>query len=106
LVVRSGDDVFEQGDDGDQYYAIIDGTVAILRDGLELRRLTRGEGFGEIALLHNVPRTATVRAVEDTHLLAIGQEQFLTALTNHPRVHRIAQRVATTRIADTRDGSG
>jgi MFS family permease len=104
LVVLSGDDVFEQGDDGDQYYAIIDGTVAILRDGLELARLTRGEGFGEIALLHNVPRTATVRAIKDTHLLAIGQEQFLTALTNHPRVHRIAQRVATARIADTSDG--
>jgi MFS family permease len=101
LVVPSGDDVFEQGDDGDQYYAIIDGTVAILRDGVEVARLTRGEGFGEIALLHNVPRTATVRAVEDAHLLAIGQEQFLTALTNHPRVHRIAQRVASARIGET-----
>jgi MFS family permease len=106
VVVPAGDDVFKQGDDGDQYYAIIDSTVAILRDGTELTRLTRGEGFGEIALLHNVPRTATVRAIHETHLLAIGQEQFLTALTNHPRAHRTAHRVATTRITHTQTTEG
>ncbi|MFZ0340911.1 MAG: cyclic nucleotide-binding domain-containing protein [Gaiellaceae bacterium] len=99
VVVPAGEDVIREGDEGDRYYAIIDGTVAVVRGGVEIRQLTRGEGFGEIALLHNVPRTATVRAIHDTHLLAIGQEPFLTVLTEHSRVHQAAHRVASARLS-------
>jgi Major Facilitator Superfamily/Cyclic nucleotide-binding domain len=106
VLVPAGEDAVRQGDDGDRYYAIIDGAVAVIRDGEEVRHLTRGEGFGEIALLHNVPRTATVRAIHDTHLLAIGQEQFLTVLTTHPRVHQAADRVASARLSGALDRGG
>ena len=56
-----------------------------------------GESFGEIALLHDVPRTATVRATVDTRLLALEREQFLLAVTGHRRSRQRAQGVSEER---------
>jgi CRP-like cAMP-binding protein len=53
----------------------------VIDDGHEIRRLGPGEAFGEIALLRAVPRTATVRALEDTELAVISGPQFVAAIT-------------------------
>lgn len=82
-VVPAGTDVVVQGDPGDRFYAIVDGEALVLRDGQELARLGPGGFFGEIALLRNVPRTATVRAITDLELLALPRRDFLGAVTGN-----------------------
>lgn len=62
--------------------------------------MERGEGFGEIALLHPVRRTATVSATSETTLLSIGREPFLTAMRAHPSVSAAAERVAAGLMQD------
>ena len=53
-------------------------------DGTPIRRLGEGDFFGEIALLHDVPRTATVRAAEDGAVWALDQEEFLATVIGQP----------------------
>jgi CRP-like cAMP-binding protein len=80
--VRAGEVIIRQGDPADRFYVIADGSVAVSQatDGaapVELRRMGRGEVFGEIGLLSGVPRTATVTAVDDTTLVSLDGRQFL-----------------------------
>lgn len=87
-----GDRVLREGDEGDRFYAITDGEVVVTKGDAEVRRMGRGEGFGEIALLHPVTRTATVTAASATTLLAVGREPFLAALMASTHVHEAAGR--------------
>ena len=75
--------VVSRGEVGNHFYAIAAGKVAVeLEDGTT-RELGPGESFGEIALLRDVPRTATVRALEPLQLFAVEREEFLLAVTGH-----------------------
>jgi Cyclic nucleotide-binding domain len=87
LEVDAGTNVVTQGEAGDHFYLIADGSVEVLQDGVLLRRQGPGESFGEIALLHDVTRTATVRALEPTHLLALERDLFLLSVTGHSDSH-------------------
>jgi hypothetical protein len=90
--VPAGTVVIAEGDPGDRYYVIASGAVRVERAGRHLRDMgRRGEGFGEIALLHDVPRTATVVATEPTELLAIDRAAFLGAVTGHPDAYGAAE---------------
>jgi Cyclic nucleotide-binding domain len=93
--VAAGTVVVTQGDPGTQYFAVISGELAVSIDGTDRARLARGDGFGEIALLRDVPRTATVRAVTDAVLLAVDRDPFLTAVTGHLRTHERATSIAS-----------
>jgi MFS family permease len=95
--VPAGEDVIVQGEVGDRFYLIDRGQVEVFEDGVFRRNEGPGEGFGEIALLHDVPRTATVRATEDTRLLALERDQFLLAVTGHRRSHQLAHSVVDER---------
>ncbi len=90
VTVDAGAVVIHEGDPGDCYYAVVDGEFEVVRAANVLRVLGRGAGFGEIALLADVPRTATVGAIGAGHLLAIDREPFLLAVTGHEPAHEAA----------------
>jgi CRP-like cAMP-binding protein len=81
LDVDAGVAVITEGDEGDLFYLIAEGQVQVTRRGRDLATLGPGDGFGEIALLRDVPRTATVTTLEPTRLLALDRDDFLTAIT-------------------------
>ncbi len=91
--VPAGEDVIVQDEIGDRFFLIEKGQVEVFEDGVFRRNEGPGESFGEIALLHDVPRTATVRTTEATRLLALDRDQFLLAVTGHRRSHQLAHRV-------------
>jgi MFS family permease len=72
--------VIEQGRVGDRWYLIAEGELAVTVDGAPRGRLHAGDGFGEIALLRDVPRTATVRTIAPSRLLALDRASFLLAV--------------------------
>jgi MFS family permease len=92
-----GVDVIVQGEQGDRFYLIEAGQVEVFENDEFRRNEGPGESFGEIALLHDVPRTATVRTTEPTRLLELEREQFLVAVTGHQRSTQVARGVASDR---------
>jgi hypothetical protein len=92
--VHAGTAIISEGEEGDGYYAITDGSVRVTNGEREIRRLDSGDGFGEIALLHPVRRTATVTATSETTVLSISREAFLTAMHAHPATSAGAERIA------------
>jgi MFS family permease len=98
MTAEAGERVIREGDPGDRYYVLESGALVVTQGGRHLNRMTtRGTGFGEIALLHNVPRTATVTADAPTVLLVLERAAFLEAVTGHEQARELAERVATTR---------
>ncbi len=85
---RTGQEVITQGDRGDRFYVIEQGEVEVLEDGQFRRKQGDGACFGEIALIRDIPRTATVRATARTLLLAVERQRFLETVTGHVRSHR------------------
>ena len=79
IAVASGAPIVSEGEVGDRFYVILHGSVRVSAAGRALGSLGVGESFGEIALLHDVPRTATVTAVEPVELLAVDRSRFLEA---------------------------
>ena len=97
--VSGGDTVFRQGDHGDRFYVVEDGRCEITIDGEKVADAWPGEAFGEIALLRDVPRTATVTAVEETNLLAIDRDDFIATVTGYAPSSDAADAVIGTRLA-------
>jgi cyclic nucleotide-binding protein/MFS transporter len=102
VTVPAGHVIIREGEHGDRFYVLASGAVTVERDGRRLREMTSaGEGFGEIALLRDVPRTATVTATADSELLVIERGPFLSAVTGHPDAFASAQRQVTDLVNDT-----
>ena len=99
VAVAAGDDVFLQGAHGDRFYLIDTGEVDVVIDGACVRTEGPGEGFGEIALLKDVARTATITATRDTVLLTLTRDQFLGAVTGQARSSHSARAVADARLS-------
>ena len=81
--VDGGETLIHQGDVGDRYYAIASGSLEVRKDGEWVSTLTRSHGVGEVALLADVPRTASVVTVEPSIVFEIDREPFLVAVTGH-----------------------
>jgi MFS family permease len=95
---RAGEKIIRQGEPGDSFYILVDGEVDVQVDGRAAKPLGAGEFFGEIALLRDVPRTATVTARTDVDLLALDRDEFITAVTGHPPSAEAANAVVTSRL--------
>lgn len=88
---KEGDDVVREGEEGDKFYIIARGRFEVLKqkdDGANIRVavLQDGDHFGEIALLRDIPRTATVRAAAFGVALSIRREAFLGIAAEHPQI--------------------
>jgi NADH dehydrogenase len=83
-----GQEVFRQGDIGDRVYIILGGKAEVLRDERRIATLGRGEYFGEMALLYQATRNATVRCVEPMDVLALPKREFAVLSANLPELRR------------------
>ncbi len=95
--VLPGEAVIRQGEEGDKFYAIADGEVAVSVDGHPVTTLRRGEGFGEVALLRSSPRNATVTAIGPVTLFALGAASFLAVVGGHAATRHRAEDIAARR---------
>ena len=100
--VAAGVPVVRQGEEGDRFFLIVAGTVDVAVDGVDVREQGAGEYFGEIALLRDSPRTATVTAREDVELRALRRETFLATVTGHGGTAAAAEATAVRRLATAR----
>ena len=99
-VFPAGSVVIREGDPGDRYYLIVSGTVRVSKEGEEVRTMGPGDGFGEIALLRDVPRTATVTAVDELTTLSLERDEFLEAVTGHAQARSAAESEADDRLGE------
>jgi MFS family permease len=103
--VHAGEVVFEKGDHGDLFYVVDDGIVEVLAaDDKPPVELEHGDFFGEIALLRDVPRTATVRARTDARLYALARDVFIPAVTGYAPSRDAADTVIGMRLGPARAG--
>ncbi|HEY8237582.1 MAG TPA: MFS transporter [Gaiellaceae bacterium] len=98
LEVPAGETIFHQGDHGDRFYIVESGEIEIEIDGREANVLGPGDHFGEIALLRDIPRTATARARKETQLFALDRDAFLGAVTGHAGSSEAAETVVAARL--------
>jgi hypothetical protein len=83
LEVAEGTTVIREGEPGDRFYVVADGEVEVTVGGALVKRLGRGDCFGEIALIQNAPRMATVTARTECRLDVLDKESFVTVVTGH-----------------------
>jgi MFS family permease len=95
--VGAGEEVVHAGDIGDRFYIVRDGELDVEIDDLH-KTVGGTDYFGEIALLRDVPRTATVTAMVDSHLYALQRADFLAAVTGHSAAHSAGQAVVDARL--------
>jgi MFS family permease len=96
--ISSRSRVFSEGENGDLFYVIAGGEVAVSKGRTTTARLGPGDYFGEIALLRGVPRTATVTARKDLELFSLGSEPFLAAVSGNCLCADAAEQVVTERM--------
>jgi MFS family permease len=98
IQVPAGTAVVREGDVGDRFYVIESGSLDATYDGRALSTMGPGECFGEIALLQDVPRTATVTATTDSVLQALDREDFLAAMSGDRDLMTRTESLAARRI--------
>ncbi len=101
---EAGVDIVRQGDRGDAFFVIEDGHVDVFEHDVHRRVEGPGEHFGEIALLRDVPRTATVRAKSPVDLLVLERHEFLAAVGAYARARRGMDDVARSRLDEPDPG--
>ena len=88
-----------EGDAGDRFYIVVEGEVEVSQYGRAVSELHAGGYFGEIALLRDVPRTATVIARTDVVLYALDRDDFLASVTGDPQSTEAAETVTSARLS-------
>ena len=101
LTVEPDRPVVTQGDFGDRYFIIEHGTARVVRNGAVVKQLSDGDGFGEIALLRDVPRTASVIATSTLEVRVLARDDFLAAVAGRSASREAAELV----VAEIVDGN-
>lgn len=97
----TGTRLVREGESGDRMWVIVEGSVAVSRSGEQIATLGAGEVFGEVAILSDSPRIATVTAVEPTRLLMLDRKGFLSALATDPLTRTAFEEMARARTRET-----
>jgi Cyclic nucleotide-binding domain/Major Facilitator Superfamily len=97
---EAGAEVIRQGEGGDYFYILLEGEADVIRDSATVVTRSAPDYFGEIALLRDVPRTATVRARSPVRLYALDREHFIAAVTRHAAGREAGQTVVAKRMAE------
>lgn len=95
--------LFHEGDPGDALYVVVEGEVAAMAEGpprVEMQRLGPGAFIGEVALMTDQPRTATISAIDDAELLRIDRVTLSNVLANHGEVLAAVLRFVRDRLVD------
>ncbi|MCC6696102.1 MAG: cyclic nucleotide-binding domain-containing protein [Candidatus Hydrogenedentes bacterium] len=105
ITVKAGELIFAEGSRGDSYYLIATGEATVLKGSgvgqRELQRLGPGDGFGEMALVADEPRSATVKAVTDMELLSLSREHFVVLMDQEARFAQRILRLLSQRLRQT-----
>jgi hypothetical protein len=100
----AGTEILRQGAPGDRFHIVVTGRVDVLQEGRSLGELGPGDSYGEIALLRDVPRTASVVALTDVTEYTLGRDEFVGAVTGHPASAAAADAVVAARLGSLRPG--
>jgi CRP-like cAMP-binding protein len=95
-----GDVIFHEGEPGASLFVIAEGEVSVETGGHELGRLSAGAFFGELALVTDLPRSATVRAIGRVELLGLDRELVRQAAAEHPQIIQVLLRFMRERLVD------
>jgi len=99
--LKDGHELTREGAVGREFFVLIDGTADVLRNGRKVNTLKSGDFFGEIALVHRTPRTATVKATSPIRALVITERNFRTLLERSPEIQRKVLQALAERVAPT-----
>lgn len=95
-----GETLATQGEAGNEFFLIVEGEVEVEADGNKVREMGPGESFGEIALLRDTERTATVRATSPGVAMVLNRDHFLEAVAADPASMVVADAIINTRLGD------
>ena len=101
LEVEPGRILCKEGQTGQEFFVIVDGKVQVTRKGRRLATLSSGDFLGEVALVTELPRTATVTAETPVRLFVLTRREFDAVLDQNPKVERKVLRALARRLAET-----
>ena len=104
--VTAGEVIMSQGERGRSIYVIVNGRVSVTRNGRKLAELGRGEVVGELAAFDPGPRSATVRAMESTHLLELENHQVESMMMHDVEMLRAVTRMLCRRLRAVEESIG
>lgn len=96
--IDAGETLIAEGEPGDAFFAVVEGEIDVRRKGRRVGRLGRGSFVGEIALLSNQPRTATVVAATPLRVVVIGGREFVALLDERPELWLKVARTLADRV--------
>jgi CRP/FNR family cyclic AMP-dependent transcriptional regulator len=101
--LREGKELTKEGAPGREFFVLVEGTADVVKNGRKINSLGAGDFFGEIALVHQSPRTATVKATSPVRALVVTERNFRRLLEEMPEIQRkvlaaLAERVAPTTL--------
>jgi CRP/FNR family transcriptional regulator, cyclic AMP receptor protein len=105
MEVEEGKVLTREGQSGSEFFVIIDGEVSVTKDGREIRTLGPGDFFGEIALLEDTPRTATVVAKTPLRFFVLTRQSFRSMLAHQPELEQKVLTALEERVRATSESS-
>ena len=103
MEVEAGKSLTREGAAGSEFFVIVDGEVAVTKDGSEIRTMGEGDFFGEISLLEDRPRTATVTAKTPLRFFVLTRQNFRALLAKQPELEEKVTGALRERLGTTED---
>jgi CRP-like cAMP-binding protein len=98
--IKESEVIFYQGSRGDGFYLLIRGAVGVIINGIQVKKIQQGGFFGETSVIADIPRTATVTALENTLLLRISNDAFWEIITQNIEMAMFIESVSEMRIME------